>query len=277
MPGYISLHRDIQKHWLYEENRVFSRYEAWLDILMRVNHAEGKVTHNGTVETVLRGSTIWSMGDMEKHWGWSNKKVKRFLLCLEGDRMLSMKSTTKKTYLTVINYEKYQGSDIDKAPPMHHGSTTEAFQKHTNNNELIITNKKPSSPKRVYDESSIPYRTANYLFTNILKFKPDLKQPNLQVWSEDMRKLVEVDKRDPKEIGRVIEWVTTNDFWQVNILSASKLREKWDMVTAKMKQEGFTPQRNTTSQLPLVTVTDEERAENARNIADIRRKNGVGA
>lgn len=140
MPGYISLHRDIQKHWLYEENRVFSRYEAWLDILMRVNHAEGKVTHNGTVETVLRGSTIWSMGDMEKHWGWSNKKVKRFLLCLEGDRMLSMKSTTKKTYLTVINYDKYQGSDIDKAPPMHHGSTTEAYQKHTNNNELIITN-----------------------------------------------------------------------------------------------------------------------------------------
>lgn len=134
MPGYISLHRDIQKHWLYEEERVFSRYEAWLDILMRVNHAEGKVTHNGTVETIPRGSTIWSMGDMEKSWKWSNKKVKRFLVCLESDQMLSMRSTTKKTYLTVINYDKYQGSDVDKAPPKHHQSTTEAFQKHTNNN-----------------------------------------------------------------------------------------------------------------------------------------------
>jgi hypothetical protein len=112
MPGYISLHRDIRKHWLYEEERVFSRYEAWLDILMRVNHTEGKVTHNGTVETVLRGSTIWSMGDMEDHWGWSNKKVKRFLDCLVTDLMLSYKSTTKKTYLTVMNYDIYQ--DIRK-------------------------------------------------------------------------------------------------------------------------------------------------------------------
>ena len=134
MAGYISLHRDIQKHWLYEEERVFSRYEAWLDILMRVNHAEGKVMHNGTVETVERGSTIWSMGDMEKHWGWSNRKVKRFLLCLEGDQMAVVKSTTKKTYITVINYGKYQGDVVDKAPPMHQRSTTEAFQKHTNNN-----------------------------------------------------------------------------------------------------------------------------------------------
>lgn len=134
MPGYISLHRDIQKHWLYEEDRVFSRYEAWLDILMRVNHTEGKVLHNGKVEMVDRGSTIWSMGDMEHHWKWSNRKVKRFLDCLVVDQMLTYKSTTKKTYLTVVNYGKYQGDDEEEAPPKHHRSTAEAFQKHTNNN-----------------------------------------------------------------------------------------------------------------------------------------------
>ncbi|RCW44243.1 hypothetical protein [Paenibacillus prosopidis] len=140
MSGYISLHRDIQKHWLYEEERVFSKYEAWLDILMRVNHTEGKVTHNGTLEIVQRGSTIWSMGDMEKHWGWSNRKVKRFLDCLVADQMLTYKSTTKKTYLTVINYDIYQDTGKPKAPPMHQQSTAEAFQKHTNNNVNNLNN-----------------------------------------------------------------------------------------------------------------------------------------
>ncbi|WP_138752780.1 hypothetical protein [Paenibacillus sinopodophylli] len=135
MPGYISLHRDIQKHWLYQEDRVFSKYEAWIDILMRVNHSEGKVTHNGSLETVQRGSTIWSMGDMERHWKWSNRKVKRFLDCLVSDQMLAYKSTTKKTYLSVINYDVYQLTEGAKAPPMHQQSITEAFQKHTNNND----------------------------------------------------------------------------------------------------------------------------------------------
>ena len=125
MPGYISLHRDIQKNWLYEEDRTFSRYEAWLDILMRVNHAEGKVTHNGSVETVLRGSTIWSMGGMEKHWKWSNSKLRAFLKRLENDGMIAAKSTTKKTYLTVINYDIYQDITKEEAPPKHHQSTTE--------------------------------------------------------------------------------------------------------------------------------------------------------
>lgn len=159
MPGYISLHRDIQKHWLYEEERTFSKYEAWLDILMRVNHAEGKVTHNGTLEVVERGSTIWSMGDMEKHWNWSNRKVKRFLDCLVSDQMLSYKSTTKKTYLTVMNYDFYQSVESSKAPPMHQQSTADAFQKHTNNNDnnlnnyssvVVADNKEPKTAMDAY-------------------------------------------------------------------------------------------------------------------------------
>lgn len=261
MPGYISLHRDIQKNWLYEDKRVFSKYEAWIDILMRVNHTEGKTMHNGTLETILRGSTIWSMGDMEKHWKWSNSKVRAFLKRLENDEMLHVKSTTKKTYLTVVNYDFYQDNKKEEAPPKHHQSTTETPTKHTNNN---VNNKrplKPSSPKRVYDEQSFEYRLANYLYTSILKFKPDLSQPNLQTWADDMRKLIELNKRDPKEIGQVIDWVTKDDFWQVNILSASKLRNKWDAVTARMNKSNFKPTNKQQPNLQVVPITDEERKE----------------
>lgn len=144
MPGYISLHRDVQKHWLYSVDRVFSGYEAWLDILLRVNHTEGKVTHNGTLETVSRGSTIWSMGDMEKHWKWSNSKVRAFLKRLENDEMITVKSTTKKTYLSVVNYDNYQEIKKEEAPPKHHQNTTETPTKHTNNN--VNNNKEKDMP-----------------------------------------------------------------------------------------------------------------------------------
>lgn len=163
MSGYISLHRAIQKHWIYQEDRVFSKFEAWTDILMRVNHAEGKVMHNGKLETVQRGSTIWSLGDMETRWKWSNKKVKRFLDCLVSDQMLSYKSTTKKTYLTVENYDVYQCQPGAKAPQKHHEGTTEAFQKHTNNN---VNNNKSLNKKEeeIKDTVDLPSTTPTKRF-----------------------------------------------------------------------------------------------------------------
>lgn len=120
-----------------------------------------------------------------------------------------------------------------------------------------------SRPKRtnhVYDEDSIPYRSAKYLLTKIREFKPDFKEPDLQKWADHMRKLIEIDKRDPKEIARVIDWVTQDDFWKTNILSAETLRRQWDKVTVKM-QSGKKPTYRSSPAAPhleLVKPTKEE-------------------
>ncbi len=41
--GWISMHRKMQEHWLWDEKRTFSNLEAWIDILLTVNHTEKKV------------------------------------------------------------------------------------------------------------------------------------------------------------------------------------------------------------------------------------------
>lgn len=130
-------------------------------------------------------------------------------------------------------------------------------------------------PKRVYDEESLPYRTANYLYTNILKHKPDLKKPNLQTWANHMRMLIELDKRNPKEIGTVIEWATKDSFWQSIILSADNLRKKWDTVTVQMKKDGYKPTNKAQPDLRVVQVTEEQRKEQQDAIAKIRERNGI--
>lgn len=50
-----------------------------------------------------------------------------------------------------------------------------------------------------------------------------------------MRLLLDRDHRTPDQVAYVIRWCQADDFWQANILSASKLREKFDQLVAKIR------------------------------------------
>lgn len=142
MTGWISLHRSIQKHWLFEEKRKFSRFEAWIDILLMVNHTDNKIMHDGDLITVKRGQRITSLRQLGERWSWSITKVDKYLKTLESDGMLVVKKDTKKTVLTVVNYDDYQDGDFKKRhrndsekTEKKHRSNTEKTQKKTNNND----------------------------------------------------------------------------------------------------------------------------------------------
>lgn len=150
MTGWISLHRSIEDHWLWETDRAFTRLEAWIDILLMVNHKEKKIMIGNDLITVKRGQKITSIRKLCERWSWSNSKVKKFLELLERDEMLIVKSDTKKTVITVVNYDFYQSQDYKKrhesdteTTEKRRESDTKATRKHTNNNdnnELIMNN-----------------------------------------------------------------------------------------------------------------------------------------
>lgn len=56
----------------------------------------------------------------------------------------------------------------------------------------------------------------------------------VESWADDIRKLRTLDRRDPAEIRKVIDWCQSDAFWHQNILSASKLRKQWDQLVVKM-------------------------------------------
>ena len=60
MSGWIKIHRSITNHWLYTEKRVFSRFEAWNDILLTVNYTDAKTIIKGSLYEVKRGQSILS-------------------------------------------------------------------------------------------------------------------------------------------------------------------------------------------------------------------------
>lgn len=108
MSGWIKVHRKVQDHWIFKEQREFSRFEAWLDILLCANHSEQKVIIQGTVYTVKQGESLHSLETWAKRWNWSKTKVRRFFDTLTKELMIETTNETKTTRLTVCNYASYQ-------------------------------------------------------------------------------------------------------------------------------------------------------------------------
>lgn len=101
-----------------------------------------------------------------------------------------------------------------------------------------IRDKKTSSRKsKIYDEDSDCFRLANRLFENILKNNPNHKKPDLQKWADDVRLMMERDKRPYDHIEFLIDWVQDHSFWRKNILSISKLREQFDRLVLECKDQ----------------------------------------
>lgn len=155
--GYIKLYRSIRDNWVWEE-KPFSRGQAWIDIILSVNHKDAKIMFDGNSVLVKRGSLITSISKLADRWGWSRKKVTRFLNGLRDDSMLDFECTTKGTCISLRNYALYQDRGNSKR---NSGGTSEAQQRNirgtqTINDKRMIKNEKedigPSDQSQTVEE-----------------------------------------------------------------------------------------------------------------------------
>jgi hypothetical protein len=106
-------------------------------------------------------------------------------------------------------------------------------EKKGNKENKIKDINKPSNPKyEICDMYS-----ANLLFDLMLKNNPSIKRPNLEKWAADIRKMREIDERPTEHIDYMIRWSQSDEFWKTNILSPSKLREKYDQLVIRAKSD----------------------------------------
>ncbi|MCG5739867.1 DnaD domain-containing protein [Staphylococcus aureus] len=153
MTGWISIDRSIQNHWLFKEKRTFSKFEAWIYLLMEANRSEAKVPIGNQIVTVERGQRLTSILTLSDLFNWSRFKVKTFLDLLESDGMLEVKTTSKYTLITIVNYDFYQSeqgrnqhqNDIKPTSKQHQSNinpTSKQHQTNTNNNDNKDNNEK---------------------------------------------------------------------------------------------------------------------------------------
>lgn len=221
MKGWVSVHRQLKDNWLWKD-KPFSKGQAWIDILLRVNHKPNKVPIGNKIIDVYEGQTLWSVKAMADEWGWSRKKVDNFLNTLQTESQITKKSTSKYTLISVVNWELYQTEEHQK----NINGTSNEHQRNTNNND--------NNENNTFSEESDEYKLSNYLYNHILKNNPNHKKPNLQSWSKHIDYMIRLDNRNVEDIKRVIKWCQNDEFWKPNILSTKKLREKYDALYMKM-------------------------------------------
>ncbi|OQV47758.1 Replication protein O [Bacillus velezensis] len=248
MIGWIKLHRSVQDHWIYQEKRKFSKYEAWLDLLMMASHKDNKFVLGNELYDLKRGEFISSIRKLGERWSWSNTKVTQFLDLLKKDEMIDFKKDTKKTLITIVNYGVYHDSDEEKKTVIEHKNDTKATQKHTIKNEKNVKNEKNIKPSRLKYEIC-DMENAEYLFKEIQNNNPDAKKPNLEKWANEFRLIRERDKRTDQQIKYLINWSQQDSFWKTNILSPASLRKQFDRLVTKIKSDKEQKKANKAPQL----------------------------
>lgn len=217
--------------------------------LLKASHKEHKQLVGKEVVTLKEGQFIWGRNESTNELNHgakpserkSSSTWERLLKLLEELEMLNRITNNKYTVINIVNWRVYQGynKNIEQGnePIMNRKRTDSEPKVNTNNNVNNANNvNKKDSRKQVYDETSLYYKMTDYFYKLILKNNPQHKKPNYQKWSDDFRKLVELDKRDKDQVRKVMEFVQSDDFEMNNVLSPNKLRQRYDQLFMKTNQ-----------------------------------------
>lgn len=229
--GWISIHRQLQEHWLWED-RPFSKGQAWIDLLLLANHADNKFLFGNELMEVKAGCFITSERKLSERWGWSRKKVDNFLSLLQSDNMIILKKNQQRTAINIVNYGDFQDCEVKKEPRKNQQRTTKEPRKNINNND----NNENNDNKIIYDDNPL----LNQAIIEFVAFRKSIKKPmsehaiklmigKLNKMSSDVNEQIEIInqsilngwqgifplKQEQKKNGRkevVPDWMNKNRF-----------------------------------------------------------------
>lgn len=191
--GWVSLHRQIREHWLWDD-KPFSKGQAWVDILMMANHSNGRILAGNEIVDIEAGGFITSDEKLGNAWGWSRHKVRNFLDLLQADEMISVKRTTKGTAIFVTNYAKYRYCPTAEEHQKDIVGTSSGHRRDTNNND----NNNNNENKEIIELfSSVPSSNGGKVENSVLEadltfhYKKLTERYGKKVLLEELRKQME--------------------------------------------------------------------------------------
>ncbi|MFK7692886.1 DUF4373 domain-containing protein [Paenibacillus sp. HJGM_3] len=204
-------------------------------------------------------NTVLSVVNECFKWGFFHQKLfdEYMVLTSKGIQKRYLMATSKRVQVAIkselrlvpqIVSDTGNGVSDDRNEVTEGNPSTESTQSKVKESKSKVKerNKPPQDPPRdskTYPEDSPAYKMALYLYQKIMEHAEEsgvghlIAKSNLQKWADDCRKLLELDKVDKALIRDVIDWSTSHHFWKSNILSASKLRNKFKDLAIQMAQE----------------------------------------
>lgn len=203
-----------------------------------------------------------SDGFLSKVTGINQRQVNREIQRLIKMNIVKLYDTGSYTQARIIglqkDYNKWKTQIKDDGTDKLDGtdkidSTDELVEKHLSNQSVgvlsnqsdiknIYKNKYKDNIKKIYPEGSIEMSLTLELIYLMKQNNQNVRIPkDLNKWAAEIDKMIRLDSRTPEDIRRVIYFSQKDPFWQCNILSTKKLREKFDTLYLKCKNSSFIP------------------------------------
>lgn len=181
--GYIKLYRKVTSSFVWTNSNML---KLWILCLTKASHKESRFIFNGQEIHVSSGQFVTGRAVIEKEFNEGvpldqqvvGRTLWRWLKKFENEEMLSIKSTTKYSVISIKNWDEYQSSDqqVSSGRP----STVQQVSTYKNDK-----NEKNEKNNNIHDENS-PLQEIVQIYESIFGMINSFVFQNLEQWCEDL-------------------------------------------------------------------------------------------
>lgn len=193
---------------------------------------------------VVKGNPIWLKAQIFPYDDLKPGQFEKWLEEISNIGRIRAFNSDGEKFFYIKNFRKHQRIDHPSKLLRNPSPPADILTEDYGENPMSIDTPKPPAKKQRKSSAFSPYseefRLSELLSSFILDREPSFKKPDIQKWAKEMDAMLRIDKRSIEEVEAVIKWCQADSFWQNNILSTSKLREKYSQLLLKMKQRPLT-------------------------------------
>lgn len=182
MEGWIKIHRRTFEHLFWKEARIYSKAEAWIDLIQMARFEASQEIINNKMIEVQRGEIPVSRRYLEQRWLWGSSKVSSFLELLSKLGMTNHRQTSGQTIIKLVKYELYNDCQtIDKPhiePATNQGQTI--HEPTTNQNKRSKELKKEKNTNSIDFDFSIFAENELSIINTWVNYRKEKKKPITQ-------------------------------------------------------------------------------------------------
>ncbi len=190
---------------------------------------------------LVNSDTIITSPGIQKRYQEAVKGLKRDIFVMKDIWLLNPLETA--TYIKFTkNYgfsEKNESKSEKNESKSEKNSTNEMKQNEINNISSVASTAEPQSATVAFTQDSFEIQCVNKLIDSCLKTFPNSKVPQTlaekQKWAVEIDRMKRLDNRSETDIMQALNYAVTDSFWQSNIRSAKKFREKFETLIVRSR------------------------------------------
>ena len=226
--GWIILHRKIQECDIWLADEPFDRRSAWVDLLLSANHEDNDMIFDGHKITIQRGQYLTSVRKLSARWGWGKNKTLSYLRLLEECEMITKEADSRRTLITIVNYDIYQNDVIKsgtvKGQSKDSKGTVTGRRQATNKKDNNDNNDKQNNKGAVYYPND---ELLNKSFIDFMEMRKKIKKPMTEkAITLAQNRLNELSEGDNEKAIKILNQSIMNCWQDVYPLKEDKEQNK---------------------------------------------------